>query len=206
MSFNDDLKYRGRFEEDEMYQVSWIPDEPQGNFGTLRVYYRNAVARDIAAIIKPKSLRPGKEKGALMKKGMWHVNRLDMKLKDDNSNLEEVIDQRIHGSFAPDAQLAPWEEKVKGRSYDVEIRDDETKAVDDTPHCWDAAWRDVKVAQIETALYWFTGYYSTSGAIVYESWELAQHAAKMLKKNIAGVIVVLTPMEGRVPNDDGDKE
>ena len=195
MSFNDDMKHRGIFTEDEHYQVSWLPTEDYGNMGTLRVYYTNEIVTPTSRplIEEFRTLRPrGADiPGSLMEKALWYVNK--RKLKDDNSNVAEVVDQHIHSSFAVDAQLAPWEgedELIKRHTEDNED--------------WEEAWTHVRKTR-EWALYWFTGYYSTSGAIVYESKELALHAEAMLKKHIAGVIVVLTPMEGRVP-DDGDKE
>ena len=180
MSFNDDMKLRGVHAEDDIYQYAWLPTSDYDNFGTLRIYDRNAPSKPL--IIEKGTLRP---RGvdlhkSLIEKGMYYINKRKMKLAEDNSNLEEVIDQRIHDSFAVDAQLTE-------------------------PLPWEEAWEHISPAPVEYALYWFTGYYSTSGAIVYESKELALHAEAMLKKNIAGVIVVLTPMEGRVP-DDGDKE
>jgi hypothetical protein len=194
MSFNDDMKYRGMFAEDEHYQVSWIPTTVAKDFGTLRVYYTNEI---VTATSRPlieefKTLRPSPVIGALMQKALWYVNKRklkdDEKLKDDNSNIAEIIDQDIH-----DALNNPYVMREPGKML-----------TDDDPLPWEEAWEHTRTTR-EWALYWFTGYYSTSGAIVYESKELALHAEKMLKKNIAGVIVVLTPMEGRVPND-GDKE
>ena len=193
MSFEDDKSYRGMFAEDLLYQVSWLPTSNCGDFGTLRVYSKKSIAYDIPFIVQLEELRPrGVDMpDALMKKAVWYANQLEikknLKLKDDNSNLVDVIDQRIHdgmkGSFAVDAQL----------------KDDEPRM---SPLI---NWGDPEGDLVEYVLYWFTGYFSSSGAVVYESKELAEHAKAMLHKNIEGVIVVLTPAQGAVPHD-GDQE
>ncbi len=189
MSFNDDMKHRGQFTEDEHYMVSWIITSGNGDFGTLRVYLVGAPTKPI--LIQSEVLRASNHGSTLMGRALWYLN--DRKMKKDALDAKEDYGHETMGDKV---------QRLADPAYTPDNAD--RVAHPDGPLPWEEAWEDVRITR-EWALYWFTGYYSTSGAIVYESKELALHAEKMLKKHIAGVIVVLTPMEGKVP-DDGDQE
>lgn len=170
------------------YFFEWEPECSEHDFGKLTVYGRNRLTSQ-PMFIQIGVLRPDSVgmPNSLIKRGMYFVDlyfrsKLEDKPLDPREELSDGGRTRYRPTTKAGERLGKAAMKVGSEFLEN---------------------RDFK--QREWILYWFTAFCSSSGSNVYESRDLAAHAAKMLKIHIPNVIVVLTPAQGEIPNDTSEE-